>query len=63
MNDQTPDHEPRLPDDIPAAQNLSGPRPPTPDPRFPNWPLLYTVVLAELVILVIIFYAFTKAFA
>jgi|GEM_PF-681669 len=41
---------------------------PTPDPRLPapdnvNWPLLYTAVLGELVILVFIFYAFTKAFA
>ncbi len=39
-----------------------------PDNRQPttdnvNWPLLYTVVLGELVILVLVFYAFTKAFA
>ena len=42
--------------------------PPTPDPRPPtpgnqNWPLLYAAVLAELAVLIIIFYAFTKAFA
>jgi hypothetical protein len=29
----------------------------------PNWFLLYGIVLAELVILIIAFYAFTKAFA
>ncbi|HXA20503.1 MAG TPA: hypothetical protein VN380_26220 [Thermoanaerobaculia bacterium] len=51
-----------------------GPEPPTngaapvPDNRQPttdnvNWPLLYAAVIGELVILVIIFYAFTKAFA
>ena len=28
-----------------------------------NWPLLYTAVLGELVILIVVFYAFTKAFA
>ncbi|MEA2165117.1 MAG: hypothetical protein QOK37_3244 [Thermoanaerobaculia bacterium] len=41
---------------------------PTPDsrqatPAEPNWPLLYSAVLAELVILIILFYTFTKAFA
>jgi len=40
---------------------------PTPDtrqptPREPNWPLLYIAVLGELALLIIIFYAFTKAF-
>ncbi len=34
-----------------------------PTPAEPNWPILYTAVLAELVILIIAFYAFTKAFA
>ena len=29
----------------------------------PNWPLLYTAVIAELALLIVIFYAFTKAFA
>jgi hypothetical protein len=29
----------------------------------PNWPILYTAVLAELVILIVAFYAFTKALA
>jgi hypothetical protein len=42
--------------------------PPMPDSRLttpaePNWPLLYGIVLAELVILIVAFYAFTKAFA
>jgi hypothetical protein len=41
---------------------------PTPDSRLPtpvepNWPLLYGIVLGELVILIVAFYAFTKAFA
>lgn len=41
---------------------------PTPDIPLPahgnsNWPLLYGAVLAELAVLIIIFYAFTKAFA
>ncbi|HEX9459029.1 MAG TPA: hypothetical protein VGA84_07785 [Thermoanaerobaculia bacterium] len=48
---------------------------PTPDPRLPipdnrqpttdnlNWPILYAAVIGELAILVLIFYAFTKAFA
>jgi hypothetical protein len=41
---------------------------PTPDPRLPtpstaNWPLLYSAVLIELAILIILFYAFTKALA
>ena len=36
-------------------------RPPTPDNI--NWPLLYSAVIGELAILIIIFYAFTKAFS
>jgi hypothetical protein len=41
---------------------------PTPDtrhptPREPNWRLIYAAVLGELTILIVIFYAFTKAFA
>jgi hypothetical protein len=28
-----------------------------------NWPLLYALVIGELTLLIIIFYAFTKAFA
>ena len=41
---------------------------PVPDNRQPttdnlNWPLLYAAVIGELVILVLVFYAFTKAFA
>ena len=40
----------------------------TPDNRQPttdnvNWPLLYAAVIGELAILIIVFYAFTKAFA
>jgi len=49
--------------DLPPNTNA-----PTPDPRLPtpdnvNWPLLYAAVLGELVILIVVFYAFTKAFA
>ena len=29
----------------------------------PNWPLLYAAVLGEIALLIVIFYAFTKAFA
>jgi hypothetical protein len=45
---------------------------PTPDSRLPtpaetpaepNWPLLYGIVLSELALLIVAFYAFTKAFA
>jgi hypothetical protein len=41
---------------------------PTPDsrhptPREPNWRLIYSAVLGELALLILIFYAFTKAFA
>jgi hypothetical protein len=41
---------------------------PTPDNQQPttdnvHWPLLYSAVLIELAVLIIIFYAFTKAFA
>jgi len=34
-----------------------------PAPREPNWRLIYAAVLGELTILILIFYAFTKAFA
>ncbi len=34
-----------------------------PAPSEPNWPLLYGIVLTELVILIAAFYTFTKAFA
>ena len=41
---------------------------PTPDSRRPaagepNWTMLYAAVLGELTLLIIIFYAFTKAFS
>ncbi|HEV7485020.1 MAG TPA: hypothetical protein VGQ65_05020 [Thermoanaerobaculia bacterium] len=39
------------------------PHTPLPTPNEPNWRLIYTAVLGELTILIIIFYAFTKAFA
>ena len=32
-------------------------------PHEPRWPLLYGAVLTELVILIALFYAFTKAFS
>jgi hypothetical protein len=40
---------------------------PTPDsrqptPREPNWRLIYSAVIIELALLILIFYAFTKAF-
>jgi len=34
-----------------------------PTAREPNWRLLYGAVIIELALLIIIFYAFTKAFA
>jgi len=39
------------------------PHTPPPTPREPNWRLIYAAVLTELTLLIIIFYAFTKAFA
>jgi hypothetical protein len=42
---------------------LPTPHPPPPTPREPNWRLIYAAVLGELTILIVIFYAFTKAFA
>ena len=42
-----------------AGSRLSG----EPTAHEPNWPLLYGIVLAELAILIVAFYAFTKAFA
>lgn len=40
----------------------------TPDPRLPtpgnlNWRLIYSAVLIELALLIVVFYAFTKAFS
>jgi hypothetical protein len=34
-----------------------------PTPIEPNWRLLYSAVIIELALLIVIFYAFTKAFA
>ena len=34
-----------------------------PTPREPNWRLLYSAVIIELALLIIVFYAFTKAFS
>jgi hypothetical protein len=65
---------PTAADLLAASDNLAGSAP-TPDTRHPTpgqtpdprdatpWPILYTAVLAELVILIVAFYAFTKAFA
>jgi hypothetical protein len=36
---------------------------PLPTSQSPNWKLIYAAVLGELAILIVIFYAFTKAFA
>jgi hypothetical protein len=66
MNDQSHDLE-GLPavgsrlsdkDADPIAESR---QPAAPPPT--NWPLLYSAVLIELAILIVIFYAFTKAFA
>jgi hypothetical protein len=38
------------------------PRDLPPIPREPNWRLIYSAVIIELALLIIIFYAFTKAF-
>jgi hypothetical protein len=43
--------------DVPTADGRQ------PTPREPSWSLIYAAVLGELVILIVIFYAFTKAFA
>jgi hypothetical protein len=71
-------NDPTAPDLLAAPDNLAGSAP-TPDSRHatpsetpdtrqptpaePNWPLLYGIVLSELVILIFAFYTFTKAFA
>ena len=34
-----------------------------PTPREPNWRLLYSAVIIELALLILVFYAFTKAFS
>jgi hypothetical protein len=39
------------------------PHTPPPTPHEPNWRLIYSAVIIELIILIVIFYAFTKAFA
>jgi hypothetical protein len=39
------------------------PHTPHPTPHEPNWRLIYSAVLIELLLLILIFYAFTKAFA
>jgi hypothetical protein len=47
------------------GSELNAPTPDTrlPTPHEPNWRLIYSAVIVELAILIIIFYAFTKAFA
>jgi hypothetical protein len=48
----------------PELPTADGRQPTAPDtPTTTNWPLLYSAVLIELAVLVIVFYAFTKAFA
>jgi hypothetical protein len=47
----------------PKASSAPTPHTPLPTPHDPNWRLLYAAVLAELALLIVIFYAFTKAFA
>jgi hypothetical protein len=49
--------------ELPAGGEASTPHTPLPTPREPNWRLIYAAVLGELVTLIIISYAFTKAFA
>ena len=44
-----------------AGPPASPSQPTAPPPT--NWPLLYSAVLIELTLLIVIFYAFTKAFA
>jgi hypothetical protein len=48
-----------------SPTNSEAPTPDTrpPKPCEPNWRLIYAAVLGELAILIVIFYAFTKAFA
>jgi hypothetical protein len=41
----------------------STPRDLPPRPREPNWRLIYSAVIIELALLILVFYAFTKAFA
>ena len=45
------------------AEDLPTPDSRQPTPREPNWRLIYSAVMIELALLIIIFYAFTKAFA
>jgi hypothetical protein len=49
--------------DLPANAKAPTPDPRPPTPREPHWRLIYAAVLGELAILILIFYAFTKAFA
>ena len=51
---------------IPGGQErepILNPGIPHPTAHEPNWPLLYGLVLCELVILIALFHVFTKAFA
>jgi hypothetical protein len=68
----TPDTHSRLPRNYDASVAKSEARPdggaptphtPLPTPHDPNWRLIYSAVLIELALLILIFYAFTKAFA
>jgi hypothetical protein len=46
-----------------ANRNTSTPHDLPPTPREPNWRLIYSAVIIELGLLILVFYAFTKAFA
>jgi len=52
---------------VSGENNLAGELPTAdsrqPTPRQPHWRLIYSAVIIELAILIVIFYAFTKAFA
>ena len=47
----------------PPGGGAPTPHSPLPTPREPNWRLIYSAVMIELALLILIFYAFTKAFA
>jgi heme/copper-type cytochrome/quinol oxidase subunit 2 len=49
--------EPRMSDNAPTADGQQ------PTASEPNWRLIYSAVIIELAILIVIFYIFTKAFA
>jgi hypothetical protein len=50
---------------VSGTQDVDVPTPDSRQPtaREPNWRLIYSAVIIELALLIVIFYAFTKAFA